>query len=767
MSDVAGAAAATSKGQASHFATPGGVSSENELGGSISGLSAGGRSKRGRGSEDASGMTHSQRPKMSAPGGDDLLASLRHQITSDDLAAPFGVGAPSSAGANNSRHLSHSDFAARGHGFSFGGALPTDDSESPLGIREGNPREGQAPSRGLNRGRWTKAEHEAFVMALRCHGQVWKLVQEQVGTRDIVQVRTHAQKYFQRLAKEGKPRPAPGGDVLATSGSFHDNGVHAAAGGEPAARPTPKSGKKKLARPDSSGGKARLPSRIRPVGADYDGAPSAFADDSLGADESLGDAAIGSEYAWTHERQRVEQELASVSTDRSHAAVMSLAEGRSRPSGEADPLGEAGTDSVPRSAAALPSPRSAVEASPVPADKHGPSGAISIKLRHCSLPLPPAVAARLRASPEPLESSGSASGASSFPSDATLALDPETAAVCASAVRDPSQMDLALERGPRGIYCRVGHVPASFAALGQGAPAVGDFVVGVGGLSMAGLDPPLVRRFLAEALGSVCNAIRQYHSNILRTGAHRQRPDFGFVLHVCNVEVPPDQTQAAVRQIVEVASMIQNGFNFFVPQLSQLVLLHAEWIMWWVDLNSGKATTSGATGPPLQEPSEFSTKVPPPLALYAASIAHSTTVHELQHMQEAAKKAIQEGVDAITSMSAAVQAPSAGPLGPPSPPFAAMAGASSGSLQASGVGQHAQATMAASFEFGAQHSRHRAESDASALGADFMLHSSTRASVHDRSGSEWSAGRPMVPQERIGPLNPVEPPSALAPHARR
>merc|ERR1719378_695692 len=110
---------------------------------------------------------------------------------------------------------------------------------------------------------------------------------------------------------------------------------------------------------------------------------------------------------------------------------------------------------------------------------------------------------------------------------------------------------------------------------------------------MAGLDPPLVRRFIAEAMGAVCNATRQYHGDVLRSGAHRQPLGFGLALHVCNIEIPANQTQAAVRQIVEVASMLQNGFKFSVPQLSQLVMLHAEWIMWWVNLNSGKAAATG------------------------------------------------------------------------------------------------------------------------------------------------------------------------------
>eukprot|EP00980_Cylindrotheca_fusiformis_P016271 scaffold4829_cov129-Cylindrotheca_fusiformis.AAC.31 len=50
-------------------------------------------------------------------------------------------------------------------------------------------------------GRWTKEEHEAFLSALQMYGKEWKKVAAKVKTRTVVQTRTHAQKYFQKLAK--------------------------------------------------------------------------------------------------------------------------------------------------------------------------------------------------------------------------------------------------------------------------------------------------------------------------------------------------------------------------------------------------------------------------------------------------------------------------------------------------------------------------------------------------------------------------------------
>ena len=50
-------------------------------------------------------------------------------------------------------------------------------------------------------GRWTKQEHEAFLAGLKLYGKEWKKVAAKVKTRTVVQTRTHAQKYFQKLQK--------------------------------------------------------------------------------------------------------------------------------------------------------------------------------------------------------------------------------------------------------------------------------------------------------------------------------------------------------------------------------------------------------------------------------------------------------------------------------------------------------------------------------------------------------------------------------------
>jgi len=50
-------------------------------------------------------------------------------------------------------------------------------------------------------GRWTEQEHQKFIQAIKKYGKDWKKIKEEVGTRSAIQVRSHAQKYFQKLNK--------------------------------------------------------------------------------------------------------------------------------------------------------------------------------------------------------------------------------------------------------------------------------------------------------------------------------------------------------------------------------------------------------------------------------------------------------------------------------------------------------------------------------------------------------------------------------------
>jgi SHAQKYF class myb-like DNA-binding protein len=50
-------------------------------------------------------------------------------------------------------------------------------------------------------GRWTRDEHHTFVKGLEMYGKGWKKIASLIKTRTVVQIRTHAQKYFLKLTK--------------------------------------------------------------------------------------------------------------------------------------------------------------------------------------------------------------------------------------------------------------------------------------------------------------------------------------------------------------------------------------------------------------------------------------------------------------------------------------------------------------------------------------------------------------------------------------
>eukprot|EP00580_Thalassiosira_gravida_P013726 CAMPEP_0201681578 /NCGR_PEP_ID=MMETSP0494-20130426/51184_1 /ASSEMBLY_ACC=CAM_ASM_000839 /TAXON_ID=420259 /ORGANISM="Thalassiosira gravida, Strain GMp14c1" /LENGTH=1079 /DNA_ID=CAMNT_0048165329 /DNA_START=177 /DNA_END=3416 /DNA_ORIENTATION=+ len=69
-----------------------------------------------------------------------------------------------------------------------------------------------------NTGRWTSEEHRLFLQGLEQHGKGWKKIATLIKSRTVVQIRTHAQKYFQKLAKARQNGEAVGGVGMGTVG---------------------------------------------------------------------------------------------------------------------------------------------------------------------------------------------------------------------------------------------------------------------------------------------------------------------------------------------------------------------------------------------------------------------------------------------------------------------------------------------------------------------------------------------------------------------
>jgi len=68
-----------------------------------------------------------------------------------------------------------------------------------------------------NTGRWQSEEHEVFLKGLNEHGKQWKKIAMMIKTRSVVQVRTHAQKYFQKLLKNEKKEDGRSGKERSSS----------------------------------------------------------------------------------------------------------------------------------------------------------------------------------------------------------------------------------------------------------------------------------------------------------------------------------------------------------------------------------------------------------------------------------------------------------------------------------------------------------------------------------------------------------------------
>lgn len=52
---------------------------------------------------------------------------------------------------------------------------------------------------------WSDEEHAKFVASLEKHGRKWKMIEAAVGTKTIAQIRSHAQKYYEKLENGAVP----------------------------------------------------------------------------------------------------------------------------------------------------------------------------------------------------------------------------------------------------------------------------------------------------------------------------------------------------------------------------------------------------------------------------------------------------------------------------------------------------------------------------------------------------------------------------------
>ncbi|EPS71505.1 hypothetical protein M569_03260, partial [Genlisea aurea] len=56
---------------------------------------------------------------------------------------------------------------------------------------------------------WTEQEHDKFFEALHLFDRDWKKIEAFVGSKNVIQIRSHAQKYFLKVTKNGASERVP------------------------------------------------------------------------------------------------------------------------------------------------------------------------------------------------------------------------------------------------------------------------------------------------------------------------------------------------------------------------------------------------------------------------------------------------------------------------------------------------------------------------------------------------------------------------------
>jgi len=86
-----------------------------------------------------------------------------------------------------------------------------DDQEYEDGERNQNKKSRKPYTVSKQRENWTNDEHSKFLEALKLFDRDWKQIEKFIGTKNVIQIRSHAQKYFLKVQKNntGERIPPP------------------------------------------------------------------------------------------------------------------------------------------------------------------------------------------------------------------------------------------------------------------------------------------------------------------------------------------------------------------------------------------------------------------------------------------------------------------------------------------------------------------------------------------------------------------------------
>jgi len=101
---------------------------------------------------------------------------------------------------------------------------------SPYSSPSGSPKARKPYTATKQRENWSPEEHQRFVEAVRLYRRDWKQIEKYVGSKNVIQIRSHAQKYFMKLQKANSgdkvppPRPKrPSPKAVASSSSANSS----------------------------------------------------------------------------------------------------------------------------------------------------------------------------------------------------------------------------------------------------------------------------------------------------------------------------------------------------------------------------------------------------------------------------------------------------------------------------------------------------------------------------------------------------------------
>ncbi|KAK9815423.1 hypothetical protein WJX72_003427 [[Myrmecia] bisecta] len=107
----------------------------------------------------------------------------------------FAVDGPGDPGPGDSNWVSEGPSA-------INGGLADATSPKGNGEKPQKPKVRKQYTISKQRERWTDEEHNRFLDALKLYGRAWRRIEEHIGTKTAVQIRSHAQKFFAKLEKE-------------------------------------------------------------------------------------------------------------------------------------------------------------------------------------------------------------------------------------------------------------------------------------------------------------------------------------------------------------------------------------------------------------------------------------------------------------------------------------------------------------------------------------------------------------------------------------